>query len=943
METLSQFFCIRGCIALTGKGKNATIITMEQELLAQKGEEQRNMKQSFTQKLGAFFDRNYAMFFAPLIVIVAYMAALFSYGVYPFGDKYTAASYDLSAQICPFIEHFFDVINGRSSLFYSYAVAGGADVLGSLLYCFVSPFSFVFLLLGEGMVAHASSIVMALKLGAISVAGTWFAKKLFKDIPDYLCIAIGIVYTYSGYTFVANTYINWLDLMVYLPFAVGAFKRFVQTGSFWLFSALVACCIYTTFSIACFSMFIAFPSLVFFGLFCVEKENRNRYISRLCLAFVSAVLMALPILLPALASYLNAGRGSGGFFDNFWYGFTLTESGAVTDFADTTFVEKAQEAAYRKWSYVLTDGIFVALTVVWFFRKGLKAPFAKFMLTAGVLTLVPVAVDESMLLLNMGSYMSYAYRFGFLNELFFLGGACLALDNLCWKFDRAYNGELLQPALFVEVENPIETQNEGGRYALKAKLRGSLGWVLGFAAATVAVFAFLVWFIANDHYKTIWESFVSDSEMKKGLSSFSSRFAHSLGGAEVVSVFFVAICLLVLFASLLVKKKKIGLKLASWLLILVVGAQALFLNNQIVVGNRSTQHTGLENYRLLCEQMAVLDSQNERDFQYNNGYFRVKDYSDKVSANAPFTGRSNAYTVFSSMLDADNFTVGELFAYRGNLKNSIKGQHNPNKYNRGEVFGDSFMGYKYFYVPKADRDDIEKDSEMKQYVRKVMVQNDNGEWKHLNRGGYYVYENTLVFPSAYKLPRGDYRFVAPNEPNSGYRKQNQGAFYKFLSGKELANNKVTVSAIRSLSTQLWANAARIEVGAGQITARVSAKKGECLFLNFVASEGYRVYVNGKETQLIDNDIHFLAVELQEGDNVVEFKYSSPYVKWIVAGTTIGLLGLFALALILKKTKIADRIAPVLSWAGIGITVVAVAFFMIFPTATGVVKLVRLIL
>ena len=152
---------------------------------------------------------------------------------------------------------------------------------------------------------------------------------------------------------------------------------------------------------------------------------------------------------------------------------------------------------------------------------------------------------------------------------------------------------------------------------------------------------------AGGDYKTIWEDFVTDSEMKKGLASFSSRFAHSLGGAEVVAVFFVLICALVLFAGLLVKKKKMGLQLASWALILVVGVQALFLNNQIVVGNRSTQHTGLENYRELCAQMAVLDSQNERDFQYNNGYFRVKDYSDKISANAPFTGRSNAYSVFS--------------------------------------------------------------------------------------------------------------------------------------------------------------------------------------------------------------------------------------------------------------------------------------------------------
>ena len=143
------------------------------------------------------------------------------------GDKYTAASYDLSAQICPFIEHLFDVFDGKSTLTFSYAIVGGADVTGTLLYFFVSPFSFLFLIFGDGKVAHASSIVMLCKMSSIAFAGTWFAKKLFNGIPDYLCIAIGVVYAYCGYTFVSNTYINWMDFLIYLPFTVAAFRRFV--------------------------------------------------------------------------------------------------------------------------------------------------------------------------------------------------------------------------------------------------------------------------------------------------------------------------------------------------------------------------------------------------------------------------------------------------------------------------------------------------------------------------------------------------------------------------------------------------------------------------------------------------------------------------------------------------------------------------------------------
>ena len=122
------------------------------------------------------------------IVLAMYAYWLYGYGVYPFGEQYTVASYDLSAQICPFIEHLFEVMKGKSSLFYSYAIAGGADVFGTFMYFFISPFSFLFLLFGEGMVAEAAVLVMACKLAFVAAVGCWFARKLFKNIPAIICV-----------------------------------------------------------------------------------------------------------------------------------------------------------------------------------------------------------------------------------------------------------------------------------------------------------------------------------------------------------------------------------------------------------------------------------------------------------------------------------------------------------------------------------------------------------------------------------------------------------------------------------------------------------------------------------------------------------------------------------------------------------------------------------
>ena len=910
-------------------------------------------QQNLGKRLDAFFDKYYAYFFAPLIVAFLYIFALWQYDVFPFGDKYTAASYDLSAQICPFIEHLFDVFDGKSTLTFTYAIVGGADVTGTLLYFFVSPFSFLFLIFGDGKVAYASSIVMIFKMMTISFAGVWFAKKLFNGIPDYLCILIGVVYAYCGYTFVSNTYINWMDFLIYLPFVAGAFKRFAQTGKFFRFSVLVACCIYTCFSIACFSLFTVFPALIVYGLLCVEKERRNTFIAYLCLAFVVAILLSLPVLFPALGAYSVSGRG-GNLFENLWYGYTVNSTtSSPENFNSSTFIDKYSQSVYRKWSYILSDSIFVVLTLVWFYRRGLKDGFAKFMVIAGVLTLLPTVVDESMNLLNMGSYMSYALRFGFLNALYFLGGACLCLENICYKPLCAYDGTLLT----AQSEETDETSKEGGMSALKRKTkalfrkenRSFIVWSGVLLAVGIVVAIFLVWFINGDHYKVFVSLFAKDSKKAyDNLKYFSSSYAHSLGGLEVVIVLFIVVAIVALIGCCLIEKKKISPWLFSVVMVVVVGLQVTFYNAQLVVGNRSTQHVDLGTYQTLNEEL------NARD----DSYFRVKDYGKKktdgwdtcLTACAPFTGGSNAFSVFSSVIDADNFVTFQLFGYLGNGKNSYKSAQNTGKSNRSDEFGDAFLGYKYFFVPEKSKSSANE----KSYLKTVPVLDEqgnpvldkDGNLMQLSQDGYLVYENTIVFPLGYRVNKGGFTFAAPNTNNSTNRKKNQQALYRFLRGEELlsftGSEFVTPTSATELSGYLWDKAADVEVSAGKITAKVTAEKDESLLLNFVAVKGYTVTVNGKEAELVDNDLKFLLVDLEEGENEVTFTYTSPYVRYIEVGAIVGLVMLLVVAFVVKKTKLVEKLAPIISWAGIILAVGVVTFFMLFPTGVFIAKGIELI-
>lgn len=146
--------------------------------------------------------------------------------------------------------------------------------------------------------------------------------------------------------------------------------------------------------------------------------------------------------------------------------------------------------------------------------------------------------------------------------------------------------------------------------------------------------------------------------------------------------------------------------------------------------------------------------------------------------------------------------------------------------------------------------------------------------------------------------------------------------------------------VKGLSKDLKERAADVKVGAGEITAEVTAKEGECLFLNFVASKGYKVTVNGKKAELIDNDLHFLSVKLEEGENVVRFTYSSPYIKYFIVGLAASIASLLIVALIVRKTRFMKVASSVIAWAGVSLAIGVVLFFMLFPTGIGVWKLLN---
>lgn len=910
----------------------------------------------------------YHYFLAAGFILIFFFIMLIAYRVYPFGNN-DISSYDMISQIVPFIEHIFDVFSGKSSLFYSTSIAGGADVFGTLAYCLISPFTWIFLLFGKSNVYYGTAIVLPLKLIAISFSALYFLGKAFPKIPKPVRAVYALLYAYSGWTFVANTYINWMDFAIYLPFVALGYKKLITDGKILDFAISYALMIYTCFSLACFSMLLTF--LIAIGYIFLTQKNEKETLNRTCLAFLLAVAVSLPVMVPSLLAYLSSKRSTS-IFDNLYKDLDATH-------------------LYRKTSYIVSEAFFVFLTLVYFIKHGVKRPIDRFLLFSGVLLLVPVFIDECCNLLNGGSYLSYSLRFGFLNSFYWF-----------------YVSVKLTEEFFIE----DKIKNADGKVELKKSL--IFGSVLILSVALSIVYICL-------HEKIIalidgiYKIYDEDSSY-----SFFSIFAHSLGGLELLGPLAVLICVSLILSITFYLKKTCDKRIIAAALSCLLISQLAFYNLCLVKGNLHDP-TVYEQYN----EIVRLINENEEN---ENDYYRIKDTTDSLTADAPLTTHTNSFSVFSSVVDSKNFTAIDFFNYSGNGINSGKSA-------KGHFLGDMLLGYKYYF---HKYESSEKDYSA--LVKRSYL----SELEYTKLENFIAYENEAVFPNAFTVKSGDltfdgltyaeklnklhyflggkvdlcdeytlsaddikesddgtfkvyiqistkesYWFLTTNFPekfditytrsskydkedakklNSGddilfdyYEYSNARYTATFKDAKGLLKKEDIIKYCTVYGTQVktvydvsdddeevydvvWKNKVPYEIVNGNCFNLVvdTTDDETYLFLNYVKLDGHLATVNGKTAELIDNGLDLMLIKLEKGKNEVVIKYHSPYIKYAVFGLIAGLLIIAIIYCLLRFKKLYKVFDTVIYVCGIVLFIAVAGFFILLPVSAFLVKAVKLL-
>lgn len=359
-------------------------------------------------------------FFVPFFIM---MLIYWKMGMAPFGEK-SILIYDMSDQYVCFFSELRNIIQGNSSLFFSWSKSYGSSFIGVFAYYVSSPFSLFTLLFKPENLPIALMYLTAIKIGCAGLSIYIYFNCAFKKC-GIMTVLLSICYALMSYSCVYALSIMWLDGLIWLPMILLGIEKllcgkfpWLLTVSFW---AMFISNYYISYMVGIFS--------VLYLLFrCFGEKREWKKILRYFLHFAFSVLIAVGLsawmLLPVGFDLFSGKLAEGGG----------TAAGGMY-FGILDFLHKLLP---RKYDNITGEGAFpsiycgtipLILSVTYFFLPKIK--LREKILSIGILILFAISFCSKRMdfIWHCFQYPNcFPYRYAFLFSFFII---FLAFNAIC--------------------------------------------------------------------------------------------------------------------------------------------------------------------------------------------------------------------------------------------------------------------------------------------------------------------------------------------------------------------------------------------------------------------------------------------------------------------------------------------------------------------------------
>lgn len=256
--------------------------------------------------LGGEYSAGQIQVMAFLLPFVIMLTLFVIKGIYPFGGR-SFLSGDLYHQYMPFFSELLRKVRAGESLNFSWHVGIGSNFLALYVYYLASPLHVLALLVPENYLIEFISYLVVCKIGLAGWSCCYYLQKHFVSKSPVTALFASF-YALSGFMAAYNYNIMWLDCVILLPLVVLGLEKLVKEGKCGLYCVTLGLCIFTNYYI---SIMICIFLVLYFVILLVMEGCRHlgRSLGYFALFSLLAGGMASVLLIPEVCAILQTDFG----------------------------------------------------------------------------------------------------------------------------------------------------------------------------------------------------------------------------------------------------------------------------------------------------------------------------------------------------------------------------------------------------------------------------------------------------------------------------------------------------------------------------------------------------------------------------------------------------------------------------------------------------------
>ena len=366
----------------------------------------------------------------PLIVTGVTLVLFAVFGIFPFGTQ-TISWCDMDQQTVPLLMDFKDILEGKSSIFYSTGNAGGMNFWGVFLFFLASPLYLTVRFVAKENIIYLVNVLLVIKLALSALTAQIFFKRLHSGLTDSMSVLLSVMYAGCGYGLMYCQTLVWLDIMALFPILLLGMHRLFSDGKPMLYFVTLCCTVAINFYLSFMTViYIILWSAAYIFICCPKQDRRRRAGMFIFWSFI-AMLITAPVWLCAFLQVMSSARGSGTF----------------DDIINRSFAERIKE---KVGLLMFTASAFA---VIPFFIKSklTKIPQIKHNIIMLILLMIPVFADPINKFWHTGSYQCFALRYGYITVFTLLILTAQFFENNAFEREKICLHTMSVPLLFSAV------------------------------------------------------------------------------------------------------------------------------------------------------------------------------------------------------------------------------------------------------------------------------------------------------------------------------------------------------------------------------------------------------------------------------------------------------------------------------------------------------------